>query len=344
MPRLLLAMTLILLTVSLALGSPARAAPPTSPARPSASPFLRKAKALIDRMARDLALMTGAVEAAGGDQARIKAIGDRFKTQAESMRTEGEALRKRLTEAENRELETYANEKIAPLTGRLLAAMMKSQMASQGSPPSSQTEERESEPVRPATESSEVVAARTRMDTLVVQLGKLTAEVLNTGDASKLAAIERRMRALLAQGHDDEHAAYRKIKPEERTELRQYRDLHVEAAVRRLRRAIDRAGQADCPDMLRARAMIDAYAQDLKQLQARVLKARGVPKDLDAITKSFEELQERRNGQLDELRELLAQDEVDDFTDALDEKVEPLRKALEDALAPVPHPDADEAR
>lgn len=95
---------------------------------------LNKAKALIDRMAGDLEKMTTEVEAAGSDQTKIKAIGDKFKAQAEGMKSEGEALRKLLTDAENKELEGYAKEKIAPLTGRLLAAMMKAQVAAQGAP------------------------------------------------------------------------------------------------------------------------------------------------------------------------------------------------------------------
>ncbi len=95
---------------------------------------LNKAKALIDRMAGDFEKMTTEVEAAGSDQTMIKTIGDKFKARTEGMKSEGEALRKLLTEAENKELESYAKEKIAPLTGRLLAAMMKAQVAAQGAP------------------------------------------------------------------------------------------------------------------------------------------------------------------------------------------------------------------
>ena len=109
--------------------------PPAAAAAPAPAPAgadnLVKAKALIDRMAADLDRMTTEVEGAGTDQAKIKGIGDKFKVQAEAMKSEGEALRKNLSEAENTELEGYAKEKITPLTGRLMAAMMKAQASAQ---------------------------------------------------------------------------------------------------------------------------------------------------------------------------------------------------------------------
>lgn len=320
MHRILLAITLILLEVP-----QARAAPPHALHAPS-SPTLAKARALIDRLARDLEHMTLEVERAGTDQDRIRAIGEKFRKSAEAMKTEGEALRKKLTEAENRELETYAKTKIAPLTGRLLAAMMKAQMAPQPS-----SEEQPSTPEVKPSESSVLVTARDRMAALTAQLRKLTAEARATTEAPRLHDIEVRMRGLWAQGHDDEHAAYSKLTDAERTELRQYRTLQVEPALRRLRRVLDRAGQPECVDLLKARALVEDYARDLQNVQARLQKA-GAASEREAIGKTFEQLQAHRTGQLDDVKDLLTPDEIEEANDALDEKVEPLRAALEAQL------------
>ena len=102
-------------------------------------------------MAGDLEKMTTEIEAASSDQVKIKAIGDKFKAQAEGMKSEGEALRKLLTEAENKELERYAKEKIAPLTDRLLAAMMKAQAAAQATAPAAAAQ-----PAAPAEEAPKI--------------------------------------------------------------------------------------------------------------------------------------------------------------------------------------------
>ncbi len=100
-----------------------------APAPAGGSENLTKAKAMVDRMADALNKMVADVEAAGNDTAKIKEIGENFKKNGEAMKTEGEALQKVLTDDEKKALEGYGREKIGPLMGKLMAAMMKAQAA-----------------------------------------------------------------------------------------------------------------------------------------------------------------------------------------------------------------------
>ena len=116
--------------------APAPAVAPTDGADAAAaaapaggSENLTKAKAMVDKMADSLNKMVSDVEAAGNDTAKIKEIGENFKKNGESMKSEGEALQKVLTDDEKKTLETYGREKIGPLMGKLMAAMMKAQAA-----------------------------------------------------------------------------------------------------------------------------------------------------------------------------------------------------------------------
>ena len=112
-------------------GPDASAAAPAAPAAPAAgSDNLNKAKAMVDKMADALNKMVADVEAAGTDTAKIKEIGEAFKKNGEAMKSEGEALQKVLTDDEKKTLEGYGREKIGPLMGKLMAAMMKAQAAS----------------------------------------------------------------------------------------------------------------------------------------------------------------------------------------------------------------------
>ncbi|HAN30528.1 MAG TPA: hypothetical protein DCQ06_02930, partial [Myxococcales bacterium] len=86
---------------------------------------IKKAKAMIDTMAARMTKMLGEVEAAKGDQDKIKAIGEDFKKFAESNKTEGEALNKAMSAEEKKTVESYARSKMAPLMGRFMAVMMK---------------------------------------------------------------------------------------------------------------------------------------------------------------------------------------------------------------------------
>ena len=88
---------------------------------------LTKAKAMVDKMADLLNQMVADVEAAGNDTAKIKDIGEAFKKNGESMKIEGEALQRVLTNGQKKALDTYGREKIGPLMGKLMAAMMKAQ-------------------------------------------------------------------------------------------------------------------------------------------------------------------------------------------------------------------------
>ena len=86
---------------------------------------------MVDKMADALNQMVSDVEAAGNNTAKIKEIGENFKKNGEEMKAEGEALQKVLTDDEKKQLETYGREKIGPLMGKLMAAMMKAQAAQQ---------------------------------------------------------------------------------------------------------------------------------------------------------------------------------------------------------------------
>jgi len=100
-----------------------------APAEMVAGDNVGKAKAMIDKMVGQMEKMVGEVEAAGSDEAKVKAIGEKFKGQAEGMKAEGEALNKALTDAEKKTVEAYGKEKMGPIMGKLMAAMMKSQTA-----------------------------------------------------------------------------------------------------------------------------------------------------------------------------------------------------------------------
>ena len=182
---------------------------------------LREAKLLIDRMALDLEKMTVEVERAGNNQAKIKAIGDKFKMQAEGMKSEGEALRKKLTDAENSELEGYAKEKIAPLTGRLLAAMMKAQLAAQ---------------------VSNLEQAKALIDRMAADLERMTIEVEAAGtDQTKIKAIGDKFKAQ-AEGMKSEGEELRKRLTEaENKELEEYAKEKISPLTGRLLAAMMKA-------------------------------------------------------------------------------------------------------
>ena len=115
--------------------APAAAAAPAAPAAgAAASGALPRAKELVDKMTGEIAKRIDEVEAAGNDQARIRTIGEDLKRALEGTRTEGEELVKKLNEAEKKELDAYAKEKIQPIYGRLMSVMMKVQMASRPLP------------------------------------------------------------------------------------------------------------------------------------------------------------------------------------------------------------------
>ncbi|MCO4761122.1 MAG: hypothetical protein KC502_06430, partial [Myxococcales bacterium] len=94
-----------------------------------------KAKALVDKMAGKMEEMLKEVEGAGGDQAKIKAIGEKFKKFAESNKSEGEALNKALKPEEKKTVDEYARKKMAPLMGKFMAVMMKNRPAPGGAAP-----------------------------------------------------------------------------------------------------------------------------------------------------------------------------------------------------------------
>ena len=91
----------------------------------AAADNLSKAKALIDNIAGQMEKMVTEIEAAGSDQAKVKAIGEKFKVETERMKAEGEALNKALTDDEKETLKAYGKEKMGPIMGKLTAAMMK---------------------------------------------------------------------------------------------------------------------------------------------------------------------------------------------------------------------------
>lgn len=93
-----------------------------------------KAKALVDKMAGKMEAMLKEVEGAGGDQAKIKEIGEKFKKFAESNKTEGEALNKALSPEEKKVVDGYARKKMAPLMGKFMAVMMKNRPAPGAAP------------------------------------------------------------------------------------------------------------------------------------------------------------------------------------------------------------------
>ena len=95
---------------------------------------LALAKGMIDKIAGVMEKMVVEIEAAGADQAKVKEIGDKFKASAEGMKTEGEELNKKLSDDEKKQLESYGKEKMAPLMGKLMGAMMKAQAAGQPAP------------------------------------------------------------------------------------------------------------------------------------------------------------------------------------------------------------------
>ena len=101
---------------------------------------LERAKAMIDKMARDVETMIARVEAAGTDQAKIKEITEKFKKSSEGMKSEGEALTKRLTADEKKQMEEYGKKKMAPIMGKFMGVMMKAQM--QGQSPGSDRDDK----------------------------------------------------------------------------------------------------------------------------------------------------------------------------------------------------------
>jgi len=114
--------------------APAEAAKGGEPAllAPALPQPVTDAKAMIDKMAGKMEKMVAEVEDAGSNEAQVKAIGEKFKADAESMKAEGEALNRRLSGSEKKEVEAYGKEKMGPIMGKLMGAMMKSQMGKLG--------------------------------------------------------------------------------------------------------------------------------------------------------------------------------------------------------------------
>lgn len=110
----------------------AEAKPAEAAAAGPDSETVKKAKALVDKMAGKMEEMLKAVEGAGGDQEKIKAIGEKFKAFAEANKTEGEALNKALKPEEKKVVDGYARKKMAPLMGKFMAVMMKNRPAPGG--------------------------------------------------------------------------------------------------------------------------------------------------------------------------------------------------------------------
>ena len=92
------------------------------------------AKQLVDEMAASLQPMIADVKAAGTDTARLRQIADAFKKNSEATKARGEAMQGNLTAAERKQLEAYGREKIGPLMGQLMSAMVKAQATSTPKP------------------------------------------------------------------------------------------------------------------------------------------------------------------------------------------------------------------
>lgn len=109
---------------------------PSEPVEPPGDPAdLEAARAMVDEMRDALAQMVVDVEAAGTNAAKIKQIGDDFKKNGEALKARGEILQAKLNDEQKKNLEAYGREQIGPLMGKLMAAMMKAQSASQPQTP-----------------------------------------------------------------------------------------------------------------------------------------------------------------------------------------------------------------
>lgn len=106
-----------------ACAAPAASTKATQPQQTAGERRLERARALVDSMAERLGALLVDIEAAGGDEARIKEVGDGFKAAAEAMKVEGEALNKVMTAEEKKVMEAYAQKVVAPLMGKLMAVM-----------------------------------------------------------------------------------------------------------------------------------------------------------------------------------------------------------------------------
>ena len=113
--------------VKLATAPDASGIEPTEPAAPAATrgEKLVQAKAVQDEILTAMEKVTTEFEAAGIDSAKIHAVADKQKALAAAMRAQKVRNLKELTEAENKELETYAKAKIMPLAARNIAARQK---------------------------------------------------------------------------------------------------------------------------------------------------------------------------------------------------------------------------
>ncbi len=92
-------------------------------AAPAADDNVSKAKAMIDNMTATMEKMLVDLEAAGGDQAKMTAVGESFKKATESMKEEGDKLNAAMSDAEKAIVEEYAKEKIAPVMGKYVATL-----------------------------------------------------------------------------------------------------------------------------------------------------------------------------------------------------------------------------
>ena len=80
---------------------------------------IKKAKAMVDKMAARMTQMLNDIEAAKGDQAKIKEIGEKFRKDSEATKVEGEALNKAMSPDEKKSVETYARGKNGSSDGAL---------------------------------------------------------------------------------------------------------------------------------------------------------------------------------------------------------------------------------
>ncbi len=88
-----------------------------------------QAMALVDNLAVIMHESFTKLEAAGGDQAKVKVIGEKFKVRAESDTAEGKALCEALTPDEKKVVENYARKKLAPLMSKFMSVMIKKRPA-----------------------------------------------------------------------------------------------------------------------------------------------------------------------------------------------------------------------
>ena len=98
------------------------AAPP-APTGPT-SPALGEGKKLIDETAVAMGKFVGELKGAGGDKAKIDALKKKFSADNAALKKRGEAIKGKLTPADQKALQAYAKQKLAPIMQQMFAVMM----------------------------------------------------------------------------------------------------------------------------------------------------------------------------------------------------------------------------